>query len=161
VKVVKLPPPLVGAPKTAVQVFLFFYAHEGEDWSITAIAKAIGTSRPNTQNTITKMRKSGLIARKKKTVLLGKKLKEETFWVSVPEPLIGRKLGLIQVYGWLLRLAESESTPFDIKLESLGAEFGHSRQRAGQCLSDLNRFGLIEYESHVGYGKGITVLSVG
>tara|TARA_R100001082_G_scaffold102061_1_gene71911 strand:- start:229 stop:711 length:483 start_codon:yes stop_codon:yes gene_type:complete len=159
VKVVKLPPPLVGAPKTAVQVFLFFYAHEGEDWTVTAIAKEIGCARPNTHNTISELCDTGLIARRGRWVLLGESLKEETFWVDVPECLVGRKLSLIQAHSWLSRLASTEM-PFDIKLQDLSDQFGYTRAQASKRLKTLCELGLIEYSAKCGHGNGITVLSV-
>tara|TARA_R110002020_G_scaffold452_3_gene2273 strand:+ start:1822 stop:2307 length:486 start_codon:yes stop_codon:yes gene_type:complete len=161
VKFSKLPPSLVGAPSTAVQVFLFFYIHEGEDWTVTAIAKELNCARPNTHNAISELCESGLIARKGRRVSLGNHLKEETFWVDVPEPLVGRRLGLIQAYNWLYRLAGTEQLPFEIKLQDLSDQFGYTRAQASKRLRVLNQLGLVEYNARCGNGNGITVLSVG
>jgi len=158
---VTLPPSLVGAPLSTIEVFLFCYEHEGEDWTVTAIAKEVSRPQPNTSNNMTSLGNSGLVARHGRTLCLGGELPEETFWVSVPDVLVGKSLGLIQTYNWLVREAQARGLPLELKLQDLAEQFSFSRQRAGQRLSSLRGFGLIEYSARCGNGNGITIISVG
>jgi len=158
---VQLPPSLVGAPLSTIEVFLFCYEHEGEGWTVTAIAKEVAHARPNVSRIVMALSDSGLIARQGRTIYLGDELPEETFWVDVPRPLVGSTLGLIQAYNWLAREASSSGLPLQLKLQDIGDQFGYSRAQASKRLSSLRRKGLVKYNARCGYGNGITFLSVG
>ena len=158
---VALPPSLVGAARSVIDIFLFCYEHEGEDWTVTAIAKETSHAQPNTSTIMRMLSDSGLIARQGRTIYLGDDLPEETFWINVPQQLAGKSLGLIQAFNWLAREAASSGLPFQLKLQDIGDQFGFSRQQASKRLESLRCIGLIDYSAKRGHGNGITFLSVG
>ena len=159
---VLLPPSLVGAPGSKIEVFLFCYEHEGESLTAETIAKAISRDRPHTSSTLKSFCDAGLLYREGRATYLGDALPEETFWVSVPEPLVGMALPWIQMYNWIARCA-SNGVPVQLKLKDLAEQFNFTRQSASRYLSKLQSLGLIEYEGRPGTGQdsGITLLRVG